>query len=145
MTRAAIIVVVLVLAVASAGTVLCEMDCIAGRHAASPAAVTDDAASVATSHCAGELIQSMPHEMPSPHGSSGGNTKHSGVHLHPRIQAITIAKIQISSSLAFSGSVVTRVPVSVGFSPRNNKTSWNSNSSPPINSPSFFASGVLRI
>jgi hypothetical protein len=143
--RALMIVLALLLAVASAGTVLCEMDCAAGGHTQAAAAMSDSASGLATSHCDGEQMDSARHDMPAPHGSSGGNTKHGGVHLHPRIMATTTPRIQISPSLRFSGAVTGQIVFSATLAARTVETFRNDGSPPPINFPSVFSSGVLRI
>jgi hypothetical protein len=147
--RGFVIVLAMVLAVASAGTVLCEMDCAAGEHAASVAGMTDDAANGASSHCSGERIDSTRHDMSARHGSSGddtkrsGNTKHSSAHSHLRIVATAAARIQISPPRLSSDFA----PVSFGpaIFARVEENFWNNNSSPPIKPPSVFSTGVLRI
>ena len=58
------VVLALVLAVASAGTVLCEMDCAAGDTGASATGMHDGSMNVAISHCDGERIDSAQHEGP---------------------------------------------------------------------------------
>jgi hypothetical protein len=143
MVRSAIIVLALVLAVASAGTVLCEMDCAVFGHAASAAAMTDGSYGGATLHCQGEQNEIAHHQMPAPHRTSSGNTKHSGAHLHARIVATATARVQISPVVTFSAVI----PVAFGAAicARTDEASWNDSSSPPVNSPSVFASSVLRI
>ncbi len=61
--RGHIVVLALVLAIASAGTVLCEMDCAAGGRTDSAAATNDSASGVATSHCDGEQMDSAGRDM----------------------------------------------------------------------------------
>jgi hypothetical protein len=143
--RGSIVVLALVLAVASAGTVLCEMDCAAGGHAEAAAAMSDSASGVATSHCDGEQMDSARHDMPSPHGSSGGNTQHSVVHLHLRIVATVGAKAQISPPRILSNFAITPVSFGSAILVRLEANFQNNNSSPPIKSPSAFSTGVLRI
>jgi hypothetical protein len=143
--RSAIVVLALVLVVASAGTVLCEMECAAGGHTDAAAAIGAGASGVTTSHCDGEQMDSGRHEMPMPDGSSGGNRKHSGAHSHLRIVATAGAEVQISPALILSDFAVT--PVSFGSAIPGSVAGnfWNNNSSPPIKSPSVFSTGVLRI
>jgi hypothetical protein len=144
MMRAAIIVLALMLAVASAGMALCEMDCAAGGHAASATAMMEHATSAATSHCDGEQMDSAQHDAPAQHGSSSGNTKH-GVHLHPRIVATASARIQISPKRAFSDIAVNSAAFGSGIFARVEGNLWNHSSSPPINFLPVFSTGVLRI
>jgi|SRR5579864_896479 len=143
--RGSIVVLALVLAAASAGTVLCEMDCAAGGHAEAAASLSDSASGVATSHCDGEQMDSARHDMPTPHGSSGGNTKHSGAHSHLRIVATVSAEVQISPALILSNFAGTPVSFSSAILARRGANFWNRNSSPPIKSPPVFSAGVLRI
>ena len=144
-TRGLMIVLALVFAAASAGTVLCEMACAAVGHTEAAAAMSDNASGIATSHCDGEQMDSARHDMPMPNRNSGGNTKHSGVHSHPRIVATTTARIQISPARTFSASEVNAVVLGSALFVRTGQTLWHDNSPPPINFPSVFATGVLRI
>jgi hypothetical protein len=145
MMRGAVFVLALVLVTVSAGTVLCEMNCTAGGHAESSAAMTDGAASSATSHCDGEQIDASRQNMPSRHGSSNGNTKHSGAHSHLRIVATVRAEVQVSAALTVSDFVSTPAVFGVSIFSCVDENFWNNNSSPPIKSPSVFSTGVLRI
>jgi hypothetical protein len=145
MIRGAIISLALVLAVASAGTVLCEMDCAAGEHAASAAAMTDGVANGASSHCSGERIDSARRDMSARHGSSGGDTKHTGAHSHLRIVATVRAEVQISPALLLSDFAVIPASFDAAIFARVEENFWNNNSSPPIKPPSVFSTGVLRI
>jgi hypothetical protein len=143
--RGQIVVLALVLAIASAGTVLCEMDCVAGGHIDSATTMSDSASGVATSHCDGEQTDSPRHDVPAPHGSSDGNTKHSGGHSHPRIVATATASIQILPQRTFSNlAVISDLFSSCTFVGVEGNLR-NNNSSPPINSPAVFSTGVLRI
>jgi hypothetical protein len=142
--RGLIIVLALVLAIASGGTVLCEMDCAAGGHASPAAAINDGMASTPTSHCDGEQMDSSHHTL-SPHGSSTENPKRGGAHLHPRIVATVAAGIQILPKRTSSDFAVNSVVVGSGIFVRVEANLWNHNSSPPINLPSVFSAGVLRI
>jgi hypothetical protein len=149
--RGSMIILALVLAVASPGTVLCEMNCAAGEHVASAAGMTDGAANVASSHCDGERIDLARHDMSARHGSSGGNTKrsgntkHSSAHSHLRIVATVGAEVQISPALLLSDFAVVAVSFAAANFARIEETFWNNNSSPPIRPPSDFSTGVLRI
>lgn len=143
--RGTILVIALVLAVGSAGTVLCEMDCAAGGHTEAAAAMSDGAGGVATSRCDGEQMDSARRDMPMPNKSSGGNTKHSGGHSHSRIVATTTARIQISPARTFSVSVVNAAASGSPLFVRIDQTLWHDNSPPPIKSASVFAASVLRI
>jgi hypothetical protein len=142
--RGSIVVLALVLVAAGAGTVLCEMDCAAGGHAEAAFAITATASGVATSHCDGEQMDSARQDMPSPHGSSNGNTKHSA-HLHPRIVATTTARIQISPKPTFSDFAVGSIVIGAAISARIEGSLRNYGSPPPISSPPVFSTGVLRI
>jgi hypothetical protein len=143
--RGQIVVLALVLTIASAGTVLCEMDCVAGGRTEAATAMRDSASGVATSHCDGEQMDSARQDMPARHGSSDGNTKHSGGHSHPRILATPGAKLQLSRALTLSSFAV--IPISSGPASLGNVAgnSWNNSTSPPLKSPSAFSTGVLRI
>jgi hypothetical protein len=143
--RGSMIVLALVFAIANAGTVLCDMDCAAGGRTEAAAAMGDGASGAATSHCSAEQMDSSRHDMPAPHNSSGGNTKHSAVHLHPRIVATATARIQISPRHTSSYFVTDSVPSSSGILARGEANLRNNNSSPPIESPPVFSSSVLRI
>jgi hypothetical protein len=135
--RGLMIVLALVLVVASAGTVLCERDCAAVGHAASSIAMPP--MGVGASHCDGEQIDS------SQHGNSGGSTKHGGAHLHSGIVATVGARVLISPAITFSAFAVASVDLGAALLASGDEHSWNSNSSPPIDFPSGFSSGVLRI
>jgi hypothetical protein len=140
--RGLIAVLALVLIVASAGTVLCEMDCAAGGHAESVAAMTP--MSGGASHCDGDQMDSATQEMGAHHGSSGGNTKH-GAHLHTGIVATVGARVLILPTIKFSEFAVASVDFAAPVFPRFDENFWKSNSSPPIESSFVFAAGVLRI
>lgn len=144
MLRGAISLLVLMLVVASAGTVMCEMDCAAGGLADAAAARCAGAGGVATSHCNGEQMDSSRHDIPMPNGSPSGNTKHSGAHLHPRIVATAGAEVQISPA-PISDFAVTPVSSGPAIFARIEENLRNNNSSPPITPPSVFSTGVLRI
>jgi hypothetical protein len=135
--RGFMIVLALVIVVASAGTVLCEMDCAAGGHLELAAAMTPMNASA--SHCDGEQMEMSVH-----HGSSGGNTKHRA-HLHTGIVATVGARVLISPTIKFSELAVTSIDSVAPLFARADENFWKDNSSPPINSSFVFAAGVLRI
>jgi hypothetical protein len=139
--RGFMIVLALVLVVASAGTVLCEMDCAAVGHAASAAAMAP--MSAGASHCDGEQGDSAQ-DLSAHHGSSGGSTKH-GAHLHSGIVATVTARVLVSPVIAFLGYAVDSVGFGARVISRADENSWKNNSSPPMNSSSVFATGVLRI
>jgi hypothetical protein len=152
-TRSAVILLALVLAVASAGTVLCEMECAACGFETSSRAMTDGAAdfdainvassSTAMPHCEGDQNETARNNTPVSHGPSSGTTHHHGVHVHPRIVATAAVGASISPSASIFAAVHTvsdTVPPVYNF-----EFSSNNNSPPPINSPSVFATGVLRI
>ena len=143
--RGQIVVLALVLAIASAGTVLCEMDCVAGGHIDSATATSDSASGVATSHCDGEQMDSARHDNPIPNSDSGGNTKHNGAHSHLRIVATATARIQISPVQILSDFAVTPVSSGAAISESVAGKFRNNSSSPPLKSPSVFSTGVLRI
>ncbi len=135
-------VLTLALVVASAGTVLCEMDCAAGGHAESAAAMTP--MNAGGSHCDGEQMDLAQRDMSSHHGSSGGNTKHRA-HLHSGIVATVGARVLISPGIKFSEFAVASVDFSAPVFARADENSWKNNSSPPMKSSFVFAAGVLRI
>jgi hypothetical protein len=141
--RGQIVVLALVLAIASAGTVLCEMDCVAGGHAEASTALRDSASGAAASHCDGEQMDPPRHDMPN--SDSGGNTKHSGAHSHPRIVATPGAEVQLSRALTLSNFAVAPASFGSAVIASIEGNLRNNNSSPPINSPSAFSTGVLRI
>jgi hypothetical protein len=143
--RGFMIVLALVFAVANAGTVLCEMDCAAGGHAESSAAITDGVASGAASHCDGERIDSARLDAQGHHGNSNGNTKHDGAHSHLRFVATVGAEVRISPAIKVSDFAVSPVHFDSTNFVRGEENFWNNNSSPPINSSFVFAAGVLRI
>jgi len=143
--RGSMIVLALVFVFAGVGTMLCDMDCAAHGHAASTAAAIDGAARTASAHCGGEQNETSRHNMPASQGSSSRNTKHTGVHLHPRIVATTTARIQISPALTLSDFAGAPVYFSSAIPGQVAGNSWSNNSSPPIKSPSIFSTGVLRI
>jgi hypothetical protein len=143
--RGQIVVLALVLAIASAGKVLCEMDCAAGGHTEASAALRDSASGAAASHCDGEQMDSPRPDMPAPHGSSDGNSKHSGAHSHLRIVATATARIQISPAQILSDFAVTPVSSGAAISESVAGKFRNNSSSPPLKSPSVFSTGVLRI
>jgi hypothetical protein len=140
--RGFMIVLALVLVVASAGTVLCEKDCAAGGHAASAVAMTP--MSVGTSHCDGEQVDLSAQDSSTHHGNSGGHTKH-GAHLHSGIVATITAQVLVSPPRTSISFAVAPTAFGVRGSARSNENFWKNNSSPPINSLSVFATGVLRI
>jgi hypothetical protein len=141
----AIIVLTLVLTVASSGIVLCETDCAANAHAAAAdTSMNDRFGHDAASHCGGGQTDSARHNSSTPNRNSSRNTKHTGVHLHPRIVATATAEIQISTPLKFSASVAILAGFDAAICARSVKTLWNDSSPPPINSPSAFSTGVLR-
>jgi hypothetical protein len=90
-------------------------------------------------------MESARHDMPSPDGNSGGPTKHTGAHLHPRIVATATARIHISPALTFSDFVATPVSFGSAIFARIEANFRSNNSSPPINYPSVYSSSVLRI
>jgi hypothetical protein len=141
-TRGLMIVLTLVLAVASAGTVLCEMDCAAGGHLESAAAMTP--MNAGASHCDGEQMDSATQEMGAHHGGSGGNRKH-GAHLHSGIVATVGARVLISPGIKFSEVAVASVDFGASVFARADENFWKNNSSPPMNFSFVFAAGVLRI
>jgi len=143
--RGQIVVLALVLAIASAGTVLCEMDCVAGGHAEAATAMSDSASGAATSHCDGEQMDSARQDKTMPNGDTGGNTKHNGAHSHSRIIATTITRIQISPAQILSGFAVTTAFSGTTFLESVAGNFRNNSSSPPLESPSVFSTGVLRI
>lgn len=140
--RGFMIVLVMTLAVASVGTVLCEMDCAAGGHAESAAAMTP--MNAGASHCDGEPMDSAQQKMGAHHGSSDGNRKH-GAHLHTGIVATVGVRVLISPGIKFSEFAVSSVDYGAQFFARADENFWRNNSSPPINSSFVFAAGVLRI
>jgi hypothetical protein len=140
--RGLIAVLALVLIVASAGTVLCEMDCAASGHAESVAAMTP--MSGGASHCDGEQMDSAQQEMGAHHGSSSGSRKH-GAHLHTGIVATVGARVLISPAIKFSDVAVASVDFGAPVFVRADENFWKNSSSPPINSSFVFATGVLRI
>ena len=135
--RGFVIVLAMVLAVASPGTVLCEMDCAAVGHAAATVAMTP--MSVGGSHCDGEQSDLSAH-----HGNSGGNTKH-GAHLHSGMVATVGAAVVASPVNTFSDFAIASVDFGAPVTAHAGENSWNNNSSPPINSSSVLAPRVLRI
>ncbi len=143
--RGFVIVLVLVFVVASAGTILCEMNCVAGDTGASAAGMHDGSMKVAISHCDGERTESMQLDIPAPHGTSGGNTKHSGAHSHLRIVATATAEVQILPAITFSDFAITPANLAAPIFAGADQNFWNNNSSPPMNSPSVFSASVLRI
>ncbi|HEY4837813.1 MAG TPA: hypothetical protein VIH72_04360 [Candidatus Acidoferrales bacterium] len=140
--RGIMIVLALVLIVASAGTVLCEMDCAASGHPESVAAMTP--MNVGASHCDGEQMDLAQPDTGAHHGSSGGNTKHRA-HLHTGIVATVGARVLISPAIKFSASAVASVDFGAPVFARFDENFWRNNSTPPINSSFVFAVGVLRI
>ncbi len=140
--RGLMIVLVMTLAVASAGTVLCGMDCAAGGHAESVAAIAPT--NSGASHCDGEQTDSLMKDMSAHHGSSGGNKKH-GAHSHSGNVATVTAEIQILPTSILSDFAATPANFGAAIFARAGQYSWKTNSSPPINSPSVFSTGVLRI
>jgi hypothetical protein len=152
--RGSIVILALVLAVASAGTVMCEMNCAACGNETSGRTITDEgtnvvlaannaSSSVVMAHCHGDRNETARNRMPASHDPSGGTTNHHGVHVHPRIVATAVAGISISLSVSIFRAIHTvsnAVPAVYTF-----EFSSNNNSSPPINSPFVFAAGVLRI
>jgi hypothetical protein len=140
--RGFMIVLTLVLGVASAGTVLCEMDCAAGGHAESAAAMAP--MNAGASHCDGEQMDSATQDIGAHHGSSGGTRKH-GAHLHTGIVATVGARVLISPGIKFSEVAVASVDFGALVFARADENFWRNNSSPPINSSFVFAAGVLRI
>jgi hypothetical protein len=141
-TRGFVIVLALLFVVASAGTVLCEMDCAAVGHAASSVAMTP--MNNGASHCDGEQIDSAQQALSAHHGSSGGNAKH-GTHSHSGIVATVTARVLLSPARAFFSFTAAPITFGVTGSAHVKENSWNNNSSPPMNCPSAFATGILRI
>ncbi len=139
--RGIMILLAVVLIVASAGTVLCEMDCAAGGHAESAAMTPTNAGA---SHCDGEQMDSASRELGAHHGSSDGNKKH-GAHLHSGNVATVTAQIQILPTITLLDFAAIPVNFGAAIFARAGQYSWKTNSSPPINSPSVFSTGVLRI
>jgi hypothetical protein len=139
--RGFMIVLALTLATASAGTVLCEMDCAAGGHAESAAAITPMSN---TSHCDGVQTDSARQEMGVHRGSSGGNRKH-GAHLHTGIVATVGVRVLILPAIKFSEVAVASIGSVAPVFARADQNFWINNSSPPINSSFVFAASVLRI
>jgi len=142
--RGSIILLALMLALASAGTVLCETDCAAGEHAEAAAAM-GGTESGAASHCDGERIDGARHDMAAHHGSPGGNAKHGGAHSHLRIVATVGAEVQIAPALILSDFAITPMNFGTAIFRRVDENFWKSNSSPPTKSPLVFSTGVLRI
>jgi hypothetical protein len=140
--RGAIILLALVLAIASVGTVLCEMDCAAGGNAESVAAMGP--MNTGASHCDGEQMDSTSQDLGAHHGSSGGNTKHRA-HLHTGIVATVGARVLISPRIKFSEFAVASIDFGAPMFAGADENFWKSNSSRPINSSFDFAAGVLRI
>lgn len=140
--RGLMIVLALAMVVASAGTVLCEMDCAAVEQAASSVGMAP--MSAGASHCDGEQSDSAQQDLSAHHGNSGGNTKH-GAHLHSGIVATVTARVLVTSAQTISSFAIAPIAVGVTVSSRANENSWNNNSSPPMNPRSIFATGVLRI
>jgi hypothetical protein len=143
--RGFMILLALIFAFASAGTVLCETNCAAGASAASGAGMPDGSEKVATSHCDGEQTDASRQDAPVHHRNSGGNTKHDGAHSHLRIVATASAEVQVSPALTFSNFAATPVNFGAALFARVEQNSWNNNSSPPLKSSSVFSTGVLRI
>jgi hypothetical protein len=144
-TRGFVIVLALLFVVASAGTILCEMNCVAGEPGASAAGMTDGSKNIATSHCDGEQPEAMQLDMPAPHGNPGGNTKHGNAHSHLRIVAKVTAESQLSPALTPSDFASAPANFRGAIISRNEENLWNNNPSPPINFPSVFSADVLRI
>jgi hypothetical protein len=143
--RGFVIVLALVFAFASAGTVLCEMNCAAGESAATTEGMPDGSTNVATSHCDGEQIDVARQDIPTHHGSSDGNTKHSGAHSHLRFVATVGGEVQIFPAIIHSEFAMSPLNFGSGILARGEEDFWNNNSSPPINSSFVFAASVLRI
>lgn len=143
--RGSIVVLALVFVFASAGTILCEMDCAAGGHAEFEATTAALAPmNAGTSHCDGEQMDSAKQEMGSHHGNSNGNRKH-GAHLHAGIVATVSARVLISPRIKVSEFVVASVDFGESVFAGADENFWRNNSSPPISSSIVFAAGVLRI
>src|SRR5882724_5835857 len=102
MMRGAIVVLALMLAVASAGTTLCEMDCAAGGRADTTVASADAVSSSDVMPCHGGENGTTQHSASLPHGQSRGDTGHSGEHLHARIVATATAKITAVRTITIS-------------------------------------------
>lgn len=143
--RGFVIVLALLFVVASAGTILCEMNCVAGDPGAPAAGTPDGSMNVATSHCDGQQPESRHLDMPAPQRTSGGNTKHSGAHSHLRIVAMVSAEVQISPAATVCDFSVTPVIASASIFPMADQNFWNNNSSPPIKFPSVSSANILRI
>ena len=140
--RGLMIVLTLVIVVAGAGTVLCEMDCAGGGHTELAAAMTP--MNAGASHCDGEQMDLGSREMGAHHGSSGDNAKHRA-HLHTGIVATVGARVLILPAIKFSEFAVASTDFVAPLFARTDEKFWKSNSSPPINSSFVFAAGVLRI
>jgi hypothetical protein len=143
--RGFMIVLAMVLALASAGTVLCEMDCAAGGHTESDAkTVAMTPMNAGASHCDGDQMNSAAQDMGAHHGSSSGSRKH-GAHLHTGIVATVGARVLISPQIKFSEFAVASVDLGARVFASFDENLWKNNSSPPINSSSVLSTGVLRI
>jgi hypothetical protein len=143
MMRSLIILLALVFAVASAGTILCEIDCEAGRLARESASMIGGATSAMPMHCHNQHAGTQRQQTPEPHGNPGGNTKDCGVHGHGRIVATANAKISVlnygaAAALGSINATPARASIIQDGALRRRFSS-------SIGSPSIFASGVLRI
>jgi hypothetical protein len=141
--RGAIFGLALILAVASAGTTLCEMDCTASEHSDATVASTDTASNVDVMTCHGGESDSALHNSSSPQGQSHRSPKHTGGHLHARIVATAAAKAPAARAvtISISSNLLSSIPLPT----KRNAFLQGNRIFPPINLSSAFATGVLRI
>jgi hypothetical protein len=143
MMRGLIILLAIVFALASAGSVLCEIDCASGGSLQGKISMEGNANGATSMRCHNHEGSKLSHDRPAPDRNSGGNTKKCGVHGHTRI----VAKANAGTRAIPAGA--SRTPALVSGSRAGSAFNENnlrsSDFSPPISPPSVFTIGVLRI
>jgi hypothetical protein len=142
--RGSIILLVVMFAAASAGTVKCEITCAGAGPSHDAVTPPGSASGAASMHCHGQMAGTARHHSAAPDGNSKENTKRCGVHGHNKIVATAGTKIPFLTS----AGVATAVPggESAAYSALIQKaTAFRCDFLPTIRGISFLATGVLRI